>query len=147
MLDYDLATLYGVPAKVLNQAVKRNRERFPDDFMFQLTWEEVDQLTSRSQFVTLKQGTNLKYAPHAFTEFGVAMLSSVLKSKQAIQVNIEIMRAFSRLREMLASHKELAQKLARLEQNYDAQFRTVFDAIRQLMNPPATSKQKIGFTK
>jgi hypothetical protein len=112
MLDRDLAELYGVSTKVLNQAVKRNRRRFPEDFMFQLLPNEVEQL-SRSQFVTLKRGHNFKYAPYAFTEQGVAMLSSVLKSDRAIDVNVGIMRAFVRLRQMLASNVELARKLGR----------------------------------
>jgi phage regulator Rha-like protein len=145
MLDSDLATLYGVSTKVLNQAVKRNLSRFPDDFMFQLTWEEADELL-RSQSVTLKRGQHRKYRPYAFTEQGVAMLSSVLKSERAVQVNIAIMRAFVRLREMLATHKELARKLEELERKYDAQFKVVFDAIRQLMTPPtAAEKGRMGF--
>ncbi len=144
MLDSDLAGLYEVPVWALNQAVKRNLERFPEDFMFQLTWDEV--LASRSQFVILKRGQNFKYAPYAFTEQGVAMLSSVLRSKRAIQVNVEIMRAFVRLRQMLASHKELAQRLEALEGRYDAQFKVVFDAIRQMMEPPPEPpKERIGF--
>ena len=146
MLDSDLANLYGVPVKVLNQAVKRNRERFPTDFMFQLTVMEAGRL--RSQTVTLKtgRGRHRKYLPYVFTEQGVAMLSSVLRSKRAIRVNIEIMRAFVRLRQMLASHTDLARKLAALEKKYDAQFKVVFDAIRELMTPPETRKGKsIGF--
>lgn len=133
MLDADLAQLYGVPTKVFNQAVKRNRDRFPSDFMFQLTDEEFDFL--RSQFVTLEtgRGRHRKYLPYAFTEQGVAMLSSVLRSKRAVHVNIEIMRAFVRLREIVATHKDLSRKLEALEKKYDAQFRIVFDAIRQLM--------------
>jgi hypothetical protein len=145
MLDTHLAELYGVPTKVFNQAVKRNRDRFPEDFMFQLSWEESQQLP-RSQFVTLKRGRNIKYRPHAFTEQGVAMLSSVLRSKRAIQVNIAIMRAFVKLRELLASHKDLAQKLERMEKKYDAEFRVVFDAIRELMQPPAkAARRHVGF--
>ena len=143
MLSGDLAVLYGVPAKVLLQAVKRNAERFPGDFMFQLTWEEATR--SRSQFVTLKKGRNLKYLPYAFTEQGVAMLSSVLKSRRAVEVNIEIMRAFVSLRRLLGTHKALARKLAELEQKYDAQFRVVFDAIRELMVPPEPRRGRIGF--
>jgi hypothetical protein len=145
MVDDDLAELYEIPVKVLNQAVKRNRSRFPGDFMFQLTAEESDSL--RSHFVTLKtgRGRHRKYLPFAFTEQGVAMLSSVLRSKRAVQVNIEIMRAFVRLRQMLASNAQLARKLADLEKKYDAQFKVVFEAIRQLMAPPQPKKRKIGF--
>jgi hypothetical protein len=145
MLDADLAALYEVEVKALNQAVKRNIERFPGDFMFQLTHEEAEFL--RSQSVTLKsgRGQHRKYLPYAFTEQGVAMLSSVLRSQRAVQVNIEIMRAFVRLRRLLMSHADLAQKLAELEKRYDAQFRVVFDAIRQLMTPPAPPKRRTGF--
>jgi len=147
MLDADLATLYGVETRVLIQAVKRNLERFPKDFMFQLSKEEADFL--RSQIVTLKRGRgqHSKYLPYVFTEQGVAMLSSVLRSPRAIQVNIEIMRAFIRLRQMLASHVELARKLDAMERKYDAQFKVVFDAIRQLMAPPEPKRRSIGFRK
>ena len=147
MLDADLALLYDVEAKVLNQAVKRNVERFPADFMFQLSVEEADFL--RSQNVTLKlgRGQHRKYLPYAFTEQGVAMLSSVLRSGRAVLVNIEIMRAFVRLRQMLQTNADLARKLAVLEKKYDAQFRTVFDAIRDLMTPPQRPKRRIGFSK
>ena len=163
MLDADLAALYGVEPRALNQAVRRNRRRFPDDFMFQLTSDEVQRL--RSQFVILDaepaeivavlpgsrshrgRGTHRKYLPHAFTEQGVAMLSSVLRSQRAVDVNIEIMRAFVRLREMLQSNAELATKLAALEQRYDAQFRVVFDAIRELMTPPSPARRQIGFRR
>ena len=147
MLDADLAGLYGVETRVLVQAVKRNLERFPEDFMFQLNNDEV--LFLRSQIVTLKKGRgqHSKYLPYAFTEQGVAMLSSVLRSHQAIQVNIEIMRAFIRLRQMLASHAELARKLNALEKKYDAQFKDVFEAIRQLMAPPEQKRRAIGFRK
>jgi len=147
MLDADLASLYGVETRVLVQAVRRNLGRFPEDFMFQLSKEEVDFL--RSQIVTLKRGRgqHSKYLPYAFTEQGVAMLSSVLRSPRAIQVNIEIMRAFVRLRQMLASHAELARKLDALEQKYDAQFRAVFDAIRQLMAPPEPKRRPLGFRR
>ena len=145
MLDSDLAELYGVETKVLNQAVQRNRNRFPSDFMFRLTEQEFSSL--RSQIVTLEtgRGRHRKYLPYAFTEQGVAMLSSVLRSKRAVQVNIEIMRAFVRLREILATHKDLARKLEALEKRYDSQFRVVFDAIRQLMTPPEPKKRRIGF--
>jgi len=126
MLDAVLAELYGVETRSLVQAVQRNRERFPADFMFQLTAEEHEGL--RSQVVISKGRGGRRYPPYAFTEQGVAMLSSVLRSPRAVQVNIEIMRAFVRLREMLASHRDLARRLDELEQRYDAQFRAVFDA-------------------
>jgi hypothetical protein len=152
MLDRDLASLYGVTTKVLNQAVKRHKDRFPEDFMFQLTmeeariwWTEVRGSGLRSQIVTLKRGQHIKYRPYAFTEYGILMLSSVLNSERAIQVNIEIMRAFVRLRRILASHAELARKLDALEKKYDTQFKVVFDAIRQLMTPPEPKKRPIGF--
>src|SRR5487761_1278587 len=143
MLDSSLATLYGVEVRALVQAVQRNRERFPDDFMFQLTGEEFDHL--RSQTVISGGRGGRRYPPYAFTEQGVAMLSSVLRSKRAVQVNIEIMRAFVRLRQMLASHADLARKLDALEKKYDAQFKVVFDAIRQLMTPPEPKRREIGF--
>ena len=146
LLDRDLAVLYEVTTKALNQAVKRNRGRFPGDFAFELTWAEIMRL-SRSQSVTLNQGKNVKYRPYAFTEQGVAMLSSVLRSPRAVSVNIAIMRAFVRLRSMLASNAELARKLDALERKYDAQFKVVFDAIRALMDPPPEpdKKPRIGF--
>ena len=146
MLDADLAALYQVDVRVLNQAVRRNRERFPTDFMFRLTAQEVESL--RSQIVILKGGRGLhrKYVPYAFTEQGVAMLSSVLRSPRAVRVNIEIMRAFVRLRQMLESNAQLAKKLDALEKKYDAQFRVVFDAIRRLMAPPGPTKRRIGFS-
>jgi phage regulator Rha-like protein len=144
MLDRDLAALYGVETRALNQAVKRNLKRFPEDFMFLLSGEEA-QLLSRSQFVTLKRGQNIKYLPYAFTENGVAMLSSVLNSDRAIQVNIQIMRTFTRLREILASNEELRRKIEQLEKKYDGQFKIVFEAIRQLKAPPVKPKRKIGF--
>lgn len=146
MLDSDLAELYSVETKVLLQAVRRNMKRFPSDFMFQLNYHEVSIL--RSQIVTLKRGRgeHRKYTPYAFTEQGVAMLSSVLKSERAVLVNVEIMRTFVHLRELLISHKDLAQKLVQLEKRYDHQFKMVFDAIRELMVPPHPSqKRKIGF--
>jgi hypothetical protein len=152
MLDRDLAELYGVPTKALNQAVKRNAERFPDDFMFQLTeeetrvwWYHVQANRLRSQIVTLKRGQHIKYRPYAFTEHGILMLSSVLKTQWAIQVNIAIMRTFVRLRRLLASNDELARKLERLENKYDEQFKVVFDAIRRLLQPPEKSTRQIGF--
>ena len=145
MLDADLAELYDVETKVLVQAVKRNLERFPEDFMFQLSQEEFAIL--RSQIVTSSDWGGRRYRPYAFTEQGVAMLSSVLRSQRAIQVNIEIMRAFIRLRQMLASHVELARKLDALEKKYDVQFKQVFEAIRQLMAPPEPKRRPIGFRK
>ena len=144
MLDRDLAVLYGVETRALNQATRRNIKRFPEDFMFQLSQEEAVEL-SRSQFVTLKRGENIKYLPYAFTENGVAMLSSVLNSERAITVNIQIMRTFTRIREMLISNADLARKIESLEKKYDSQFKVVFDAIRQLMTPPEPKKRKIGF--
>ena len=145
MLDSDLAALYGVKTKVLVQAVKRHIKRFPSDFMFQLSEDEDKVL--RSQFVTLKQGRGKhpKYLPYAFSEQGVAMLSSVLNSERAIEVNILIMRAFVKLREMIASHKDLARKFEELEKKYDGQFQIVFEAIRQLMAIEEKPKRKIGF--
>jgi len=143
MLSADLAELYGVAPKVLIQAVKRNIERFPADFMFQLSNQEFVNL--KSQIVTSSWGGIRRANPYAFTEQGIAMLSSVLKSERAVQVNIAIMRAFVKLREMIASHKDLAKRLDDLERKYDAQFKVVFNAIRQLMTPPETKKRKIGF--
>jgi len=143
MLDADLAALYGVETKQLIQAVKRNIFRFPSDFMFQLNEEEFENL--RYHFGTSSQWGGRRYPPYAFTEQGVAMLSSILKSKRAVQVNIEIMRAFVRLRQMLASNKELAKRLDELEKKYDAQFKVVFDAIRGLMKPPESKRRPIGF--
>jgi hypothetical protein len=146
LLDSDLARLYEVETRVLNQAVKRNADRFPSDFMFQLTQEEAAVvLNSRSQFVILKRGENIKYLPYVFTEQGVAMLSSVLHSERAVAVNIGIMRAFVKLRQMLSSHADLARKLESMEKKYDSQFKVVFDAIRQLMSPPVKPKREIGF--
>lgn len=176
MLDRDLAELYGVETKALNQAVKRNIERFPEDFMFLLSEEEIQglsqfvttyateerrsrsqivTLSSRSQNATLKQGQNIKYPPRAFTEQGVAMLSSVLKSKRAIQVNILIMRVFTRLKNMLSTHKELARKIEELESRvgrHDSHIVNIIEAIKKLMEPkveePVIEKaKKIGFVK
>ena len=144
LLDLHLSPLYGVDVKVLNQAVSRNITRFPADFMFRLTREETANL--KSQFVTSSSWGGRRKAPSAFTEQGVAMLSSVLRSPRAVQVNIEIMRTFVRLRQMLGANEELARKLATLERRYDAQFRVVFDAIRELMTPAAAApKAPIGF--
>lgn len=145
MLDADLAGLYGVETRALVQAVKRNLERFPDDFMFQLSRGEFALL--RSQSVISRDWGGRRYPPYAFTEQGVAMLSSVLRSQRAIQVNIEIVRAFIRLRQMLASHTELARKLDALENKYDTQFKEVFEAIRHLMVPPEPKRRPIGFRK
>jgi hypothetical protein len=145
MLDRDLALLYGVKTKVFNQAVKRNVERFPEDFMFRLTAQENENL--RSQIVTSRYG-GTRYFPYVFTEHGIAMLSSVLNSKRAVRVNIQIMRAFIKLRQVLSAHKELAAKLAELEKKYeghDEAIRHIFSAIRQLMSPPVRKKKRIGF--
>ncbi len=143
MLDADLGALYGVETRVLIQAVKRNRERFPRDFMFQLSGQEFRAL--RSQTVTSSSWGGRRYRPYAFTEQGVAMLSSVVNSPLAILVNVEIMRAFVRLRRVLASHGDLRRRLAQLERKYDAQFKAVFDAIRELMAPPVPEPRRIGF--
>ena len=144
MLDADLAELYGVETGALKRAVKRNRERFPEDFMFPLTFQEVGILRCQNG---ISSWGGHRFLPYAFTEQGVAMLSSVLKSKRAVQVNIEVMRAFVKLREMLASHKDLALKLAEMEKKYDSQFKVVFDAIRELMTPiePPPKPRRIGF--
>jgi hypothetical protein len=154
MLSYDLAELYGVETKALNRAVKRNAERFPKDFMFQLSTQEWANLkcqigTSSSLNITGKTAANRwggsRRAPYAFTEQGVAMLSGVLNSPEAVHVNIAIMRAFVRIREMLLTNAELSRKLAALEGKYDLQFKVVFDAIRQLMAPPDKKHRPIGF--
>jgi len=143
ILSIDLAELYGVEPRVLVQAVKRNIKRFPDDFMFHLTNQEFANL--KSQFVTSSWGGLRRSMPYAFTEQGVAMLSSVLNSERAVQVNIAIMRAFVKLREMIVSHKDLAKQLNALEKKYDAQFKVVFDAIRELMTPPDKPRRRIGY--
>jgi hypothetical protein len=157
MLDVDLANLYGVETKALNRAVSRNLERFPEDFMFRLTPMEFELLryhfgtsNSRSQTSTPKKFRGgRRYLPYAFTEQGVAMLSSVLRSKRAVMVNLGIMRAFVKLRQMLVSNRSLARKLAEMEKRYDAQFKEVFEAIRELMDPdpalPAKPRRRIGF--
>lgn len=158
MLDTDLAELYEVTTSNLNKAVKRNIDRFPDDFMFQLTKEEADSLRfqigilkpggqagTQSETTMLGRGQHRKYLPYVFTEQGVAMLSSVLNSERAVQVNIAIMRVFVKLREMIATHKDLARKLSDMEKKYDSQFKVVFEAIRQLMALPVTRKGQIGF--
>jgi len=165
ILDRDLANLYGVTTKALNQAIKRNAVRFPADFMFQLTKSEYE--TSRSQFVTrtnrlqaaakasaassrsqsvtLKRGQNIKYFPYAFTEQGVAMLSSVLRSPRAVEVNIAIMRTFVQLRRLMETNRDLADKIDALEKKYDEQFAVVFAAIKELVTPPVPAKKQIGF--
>lgn len=143
MLDADLAALYGVPTKALVQAVRRNRSRFPTDFMFQLNAAETAIL--RSQIVTSRSWGGRRTHPYAFTEQGVAMLSSVLHSRRAVKVNIEIMRAFVRLRRILESNADLSRKLEALEAKYDSQFAAVFQAIRELMAPPASPGKRIGF--
>jgi len=143
MLDADLAELYGVPTKRLNEAVLRNAVRFPEDFMFQLKSDEAK--TLRSQFATSNGRGGRRYIPYVFTELGVAMLSSVLNSERAVQVNIAIMRAFVRLRELAASHKDVLLRLDEMEGKYDRQFKGVFDAIRLLMQPPTKPQQRIGF--
>ena len=141
LLDRDLAELYSVETRVLNQAVRRNLKRFPEDFMFELTRDEIMRI---SQIVT---SSKIKYSKrvHAFTELGVAMLSSVLNSERAIQVNIRIMRAFTQLRQMLSTHEELKIKIEAMERKYDRQFRVVFDAIKQLIDTESKPKKKIGF--
>jgi hypothetical protein len=152
MLDRELADLYGVPTKVFNQAVKRHKDRFPPEFMFQLTmqearewWSEDPRSRLRSQSVTLKRGQHIKYRPNAFAEHGILMLSSVLNSERAIQVNIEIMRSFVNLRRMLASNAELSRRFDELESKYDRKFKVVFDAIRPLMSPPLPVANKSAF--
>lgn len=161
MLDRDLATLYGVTTGVLNQAVKRNIKRFPEDFMFRLNKNEAEvwqseiinpdlksqfvTLSSRSQIVILKRGQNIKYAPLAFTKQGVAMLSSILRSERAIQVNIQIMRTFTNLREMLTTNKELREKIEKLEKKYDQNFRIIFETIQSFMKEKVKPQNKIGF--
>ena len=146
MLDRDLAELYGVETRVLNQAVKRNADRFPEDFMFQLTAGEAEAVRrSRSQSVILKRGENIKYLPYAFTEHGALMLANVLNSERAAQTSVQVVRAFVRLRQMLASNAELARRLEAMEKKYDRRFKIVFDAIRQLMSPPEPKRREIGF--
>src|SRR5579863_5543915 len=144
MLSFDLAPLYAVPVRALVQAVKRNASRFPADFMFQLSYAEFKIL--KSQSVTSSWGGARRSRPYAFTEQGVAMLSSVLRSERAVQVNVEIMRAFVRLRDLIGHDREMSRRLDDLESKYDRQFKVVFDAIRELMAPPAPAlKRKIGF--
>ena len=143
MIDADLARIYGVTTKRLNEQVKRNRFRFPEDFMFQLSAEEKIELVAIcDRFKNLKHSTSL---PFAFTEHGAIMLASILNSRLAINASIQVVRAFIQLREILSSHKDLAQKLTQMEKKYDHQFKAVFDAIHHLMNPPVGAKKKIGF--
>ena len=148
LLDSDLAVLYGVETKVLNRAVKRNRSRFPHDFMFQLTDDEAANLKCQIGASSVEHGGR-RYLPYAFTEQGVAMLSSVLRSERAVQVNVAIMRAFVSLRRMLSANEALASKLAELErrlEGHDQAIRSLFDAIRQLMTPPDPPPKQIGFS-
>ena len=149
MLDKDLALLYEISTKRLKEQVRRNLKRFPEDFMFELTLREAQRLASRSQFATLKKGQNIKYRPYAFTEQGVAMLSSVLNSDRAVEVNIAIMRVFVKLREVMAAHKDLSERLKELElrmDDKDQEILAIFEEIRKLMNPPAVKRKKfIGF--
>ena len=148
MLDADLAEVYGVPTKALNQAIKRNAERFPEDFMFQLSREEADSL--RSQTVTLKtvRGQHRKYLPYVFTEHGAIMAASVLNSPRAIEASVYVVRAFVKMREAMSSDRELARRLDSLEKKYaahDVRIRGIFDAIRALMEPPAKPRRRIGY--
>ena len=151
IIDRDLAEIYGVETRRLNEQVKRNPDRFPEDFMFQLTKEEADVwVRSRSQFAILKRGKTIKYLPYAFTEHGAIMAANVLKSPKAVRMSVFVVRAFVKLREMLAAHKDLAHKLAELErklQNHDESIRSLVGAIRQLMRPlePEPPKKRIGF--
>jgi len=149
IIDRDLAEIYGVETRRLNEQVKRNPERFPEDFMFQLTREEADfWVRSRSQIATLKRGMNIKYLPYAFTEHGAIMAANVLSSPQAVRMSVFVVRAFVKLREVLSTHKELAYKLAQLErklQNHDESIRSLVVAIRQLMIPAVPKRRPIGF--
>ena len=143
MIDADLANIYGVTTKRLNEQVKRNRERFPEDFMFQLTKEEKDEVVANCDHLK-----KLKYSPvlpNAFTEHGAIMIATILNSPVAVQASIHVVRAFVKLRQILASNKELSKRFNELEKKYDAQFKVVFDAIRQLMTPPEPKRRKIGF--
>jgi hypothetical protein len=148
MVDVDLARVYGVAPKRLNEQVRRNRERFPVDFAFHLTPDEARVvLASRSQIATLKRGQNLKHAPQVFTEHGAVMVAAVLNSPIAVEASLQVVRAFVRLRAMVATHEDLALKLDALEHKFDQQFSVVFEAIRQLMTPPRSSASRIGFLK
>jgi len=145
MLDADLAALYGITVKRLNEQVRRNKVRFPADFMFQLTKEEWDSL--RSQFATLEvgRGKHRKFLPYVFTEHGAVMLANVLSCKTAVEASVLVVRAFIHLRELATTHDELVRKINRMEKKYDAQFRVVFDAIRELMSPPKARRKVVGF--
>ena len=145
MLDSDLAELYSVSTKRLNEQVRRNIDRFPEDFMFVLTKEEADSL--RSQFATLKKGRgqHSKYLPYAFTEYGAIMAATILNSSRAVEMSIFVVRAFVKLREMLISHKDLKHKIEEMEKKYDSQFKIVFNAIKELMTPAEKPARKIGF--
>jgi hypothetical protein len=146
MLDRDLARIYGVPTKRLNEQVKRNRHRFPRDFMFRITMKEAKQLSgSRSQFATLNQGQNVKHAPYVFTEHGAIMLASILNSTVAVRASVHVVRAFVKMRTSLAEYTALARRLDKLEAEYDGRFSAVFVAIRNLMRVPAKPKRAIGF--
>ena len=146
MLDSDLAALYGVTTKSLNQAVKRNIQRFPPDFIFRITFEEASTLIpSRSQFVTLKRGKNIKYAPYVFTEHGAVMLATILKSSTAIAASINVVRAFVRLRSILAVHKQLAHKLELIDSKFTNEIKNVYKLIYQYLRTKPQSKQRIGF--
>jgi len=148
MLDRDLARLYGVTTKRINEQVKRNRKRFPEGFMFQLTFNEArNVLSSRSQIATLKKGQNIKHAPHVFSEHGAIMLASVLNSATAIQASVYVVRAFVRMRSIIADYSKLAARVDELEQKYDEGFHDVFKAIRQLMAPRIGQRRPIGFIR
>jgi hypothetical protein len=143
MIDADLANIYGVTTKRLNEQVKRNRDRFPEDFMFQLTKEEKDEVVANCDHLK-----KLKYSPvlpNAFTEHGAIMIATILNSSVAVQASIHVVRAFVKLRQILASNKELSKRFDELEKKYDTQFKVVFDAIRKLMTPPEPKRRKIGF--
>ena len=144
MIDQDLAEMYGVATKALNQAVRRNMERFPEDFMFRLNSDETANIKSHFETMNYQHG-GTRYNPLAFTEQGVAMLSSVLKSRQAVMVNIQIIRTFTKLREMMTANAQLKLKIENMERNYDKQFQIVFEAIRQLIEEDAKPEQQIGF--
>jgi len=145
MLDADLAVLYGVPTKRLNEQVRRNKDRFPEDFMFQLTKKEKAEVVANCDHLKMLRFS--PYLPYAFTEHGAIMLATVLNSPVAVKASIQVVRAFVRLRQLLASNEELARKIDAMEKKYDAQFKVVFDAIRQLMTPPEKHKREIGFLR
>ena len=146
ILDSDLADIYGVPTKRLNEQVRRNSDRFPPDFLIRLTPEELEEIQrSRSQNATLKRGSNIKYLPFAFTEHGAIMAATLLNSPQAVQMSVFVVRAFVRLRQSLAGYTELKRRLDELEASYDEQFAALFEAIRELMTPPEPPRKEIGF--